>query len=593
MSASVTSGTVYELRSIADTSICLGVASSSMADGASIIRWSSLGVNDQKWTATDTGSGWRLTNANSGKYMVVYNANIADGESVIQWGSGTKWNIVQLNGSDTVTIDGTECPKCVIYAGSGTSYALTYDPSGYAAIKSYDANDTLQQWALMPTFKVNSQIPAPYKLGYSENIGEAENGGNVRNVANDGTLVSSAKIYPRWDFPPVFSNSPTFLLRSRTRVMLSANSQWQAWSSWTDWGAVTYTQAKNTFWSNSQVSSNPNATRKLSQYQYEIKAQDSDGYVGASATLTVTFWQRPVLTWGNPTWTPEKLSFPCSSTYQKGVTYIYIDSIKEGTKELLAAPVSLSCQSGFASIDIPQADMVAIPTENASLTVTYRVGTDQRLAFDYVYTVSKTVSYDGGTTPPTVNIAENTGRTLKVTFSGSDKKLWMLVGDELHECPLDGSAFIVAYPFNKEYTLFATGTSGIDWFAWHSTRTESVSPIHAINWDGGYIFVEYDVDNPLTDEDSIEAVYDAYNFDSRAYQTVTFAPTRKQQKSIGGVLVDALSTSDRDAIGDAVGRHATYRSPTGDIYPCAVIGCSRKAYSYYTEVTVKIVREAE
>ena len=137
MSASVTSGQIYELRSIANTEIGIGVASASLSDGANLIRWSAYaGNNDQKWIATDTGSGWTLTNVNSGKLMVVYNANIANGEKVVQWGSGStnsKWNIAQLNGTDTVTIDGVECPKCAskVIARHGKGRMLFYSCEKY------------------------------------------------------------------------------------------------------------------------------------------------------------------------------------------------------------------------------------------------------------------------------------------------------------------------------------------------------------------------------------------------------------------------------------------------------------------------------
>ncbi len=57
----------------------------STTDGADVIQWGYSGQSNQKWIITNTGNGYKLSNAKSGKVLDVYNSSATDGADVIQW----------------------------------------------------------------------------------------------------------------------------------------------------------------------------------------------------------------------------------------------------------------------------------------------------------------------------------------------------------------------------------------------------------------------------------------------------------------------------------------------------------------------------
>ncbi|NRQ32412.1 hypothetical protein HII36_11255 [Nonomuraea sp. NN258] len=72
---------------------CAGVGDSSQTAGAPVIQWSCTGVNDQKWTLEQAGSGYRLKPVHApGLCMDVSGASTAAGAAVIQWTCGTAPN---------------------------------------------------------------------------------------------------------------------------------------------------------------------------------------------------------------------------------------------------------------------------------------------------------------------------------------------------------------------------------------------------------------------------------------------------------------------------------------------------------------------
>ena len=602
MSASVTSGQIYELRSIANTEIGIGVASASLSDGANLIRWSAYaGNNDQKWVATDTGSGWTLTNVNSGKLMVVYNGNIANGEKVVQWGSGStnsKWNIAQLNGTDTVTIDGVECPKCVVYAANGTSLALTYNSGGYGVIATYNASDTLQQWALYPTWGEDTTLPAPYGLGFAPMVSSApdtsyNNGKNGGNVKNSSTSTLNFYVYPYWTTAPARKDVAAFQFRYRTRVM-KAGGSYGSWTAWSAWESVTPVTSGSWFYRSTYINGKITTSQKQSQAQYEVRdsrTEDNITYVGASTQYTITFYQRPVLTISSAVWTPDGLTLSVSSNYTKGTTNVKVTSIKASSTEILAEPQFF--QTIGSTILVPQSALKTVPANNTSIVIKYQVGTDQMLLFGDTYSKTITLTYDSGSTSVTLSFTAASGLALTCDLhTYTDPKMWTLVDGVLAELEGNGGVFTIYYPFNKAYEIFASGTASGSWFSTHVTRTESVTPVHAFIWDVGFLIVEHNSGSGLSVSDTVEATYNAYDLDSRAYQTVTFSRTKHHAIDVEGALVSG-SQSVRDDVSGAVGNHAVYRSPAGELFPVAIIGAKRDTTKNLTEFTINAIRESE
>jgi len=590
MSASVTSGQIYELRSIANTSIGLAVSSASTTDGENIIRYTVNDGNEFKWTVENTGSGWHITNVNSSKLMVVYNANFANGERLVQFSGGSAnalWNIVQ---DGTKTINDTECPKVRIYAANSTEWAVTYNSNGNAVIATPSASDTLQQWALYPTWAADTSIPAPYSLGASFAVGSYENGGNVQDAA----ATVDYTVYPFWTCAPARADIAQFQYRYRTRTM-AANSTWGAWGDWSSWGAANVTRDGQRFWLTSGLSVEV-TSGKQAQAQFEVRdtsAVNGTTYVGATAQCSVMFYQRPVVNITSATWSPDGLRLGLTSNYSKGSTNVSISSIVANEKELLSDTVTGQLLTTSGAMLINQSVLKSIPADGTEITVTFKVGTDQMMLFPDTFTQTPGIAYDGGSVPVSLTFQEADGLALTCDLSAYDARLWVLVGNELTEMQTDEGVFTIYYPFGTPYTVFASGSDGTEWFAASATRTENASKVHALNWDGGFLLIEHNTDSPLTVDDSIEAVHNVYDLNSRPYQTVTYSPIRHQSLSPNGVLIDEFSTSTRDAVAEAVGKHATYRSPAGDLFPVAIISATRKTTSYWCEIQVSLIRESE
>lgn len=599
MSASVISGQMYELRPMADTSTTMAVGMSSMADGAAIVRCSVLNINDQKWTLNNSESGWRIVNVNSSKLMVISWPSgvtpFVNGRYVVQYSSGTVntyWNIVQLEGdSGTTTINETECPVVRIFAGgTGTALSLTYNANGFACIATANEQDTTQQFALLPTWATNAQIPAPYNLGASAAVGTYENGGNVKNTAS-GNI--SFTVYPFWTCAPARAEIAQFQYRFRKRSM-SASSNWGNWQSWSAWTDAAVTRSGNQFWLTGGLSATIGSGKQI-QAQFEVRDTTTSGditYVGATAQGSVMFYQRPVVNITGATWSPDGLRLSVSTNYVKGSTNVNITSIQVSGRELLGEPVMGTLTTTTGTILINQTILKGIPSAGATATVTYQVGTDQYMLFPDVFTGTPTIAYEGGSTPVSLAFSQTDGMALTCDLSDYDARLWVLVGDELTEMKAENGVFKVYYPLGVPYTVFASGSDGSNWFASSVTRTENARKVHAINWYGGYLLIEHNTES-LTVEDSIEAVHNVYDLNSRAYQTVTFAPIRHQALSPAGVLIEEFSTSNRDAVADAVGKHAIYRSPAGDLFPVAIVDATRKTTTYWCEVSVSLIRESE
>lgn len=66
----------------------LDVSGASLADGAAVVQNPSSGASSQKWTLTQTDTGYlTATNGNSGKLLEIYQNSTADGAIADQWGS--------------------------------------------------------------------------------------------------------------------------------------------------------------------------------------------------------------------------------------------------------------------------------------------------------------------------------------------------------------------------------------------------------------------------------------------------------------------------------------------------------------------------
>ena len=597
MSVSLTEG-MYELRPVADTSKNMAIGSSSHVNGAKAIIYSTMDINDQKWQLSQVTGGWRIANVESGKRAVVWWPTSAApwnvGQQIVQWEGGTEnavWTAVQTG---SVTVDGVECPVVVFEVAAHTGYALSvsdgiYYGSYLVKLAATDTSATTQQWICVPTLAHDSSLPAPASLTIT--------GTKEKNAANS---ITFSGLKARWTMPEgIAANSDiTYQVRTRYRKM-AISGTWSSWSSWGAWATATTARSGSTFTESSGHSVSVDNTKKLAQLQFEVRAVRSNESVGPVAGATATCYIIPVLTLSSSSWTPEGLTITASSSYTSSSTYVFrgpttvkVSSIKVSGTEILKEPSTSVLMSDSDSIFIPQDNLLAMPGSGNQMTVYYYVGTDTRGLFPTRKSGTSTVSYNAGN--PTVTVADTAGYTKTVSVAqSSDTKVWLLYDGQSYEC----ESGVVVYPFGKAYEVFASGTYGPSGskvqFAWHQSFSAISAGVHAWNWDGGSASLEVREGEPLTVEDSIEAVYESYDLLGRPYETVDFADVLHHRFTASGAVVSGVTELTRDDFELLAKTHATYRSPRGDIVPVAVVSVSRVAHKSWTEISVSMVREGE
>ena len=600
MSASLTSNQLYELRPLCDLTKNMAIGSGSHVNGAKAILYEELYyVNDQKWILTDDSTGWSIRNMESLKYAVVWwptsdNPFVA-GSDIVQWEGGSEnryWTPQQVS---TETVGGTECPvvvfKCTAHDGLAISVSdAYYYGSSKVKLAATDTTKDTQKWVCIPTVARDYGIASPLDLGVS--------GNTVKNAANSLSFT----VYPQWSVPSEIAamSGVAYLIRSRKRTK-NLNGEWGAWTGWTDWSQLDettgYTRTGQRVTATAALTASVGSTAKMARIAYQVRtctpASGSGSvydrpWAGAAIECAVDLYPRPSTTWDTASWSPTGLTIPVTSTYaSRGPTTVSLESVKVSGAELLREPVNAILIGGSGTaVDVPQDMLLGIPANGATLVCGYKVGTDTYGMFPSAYSKSVSVSYTSGSVTPTV--ADNAGMTKKVTVSGgTGVGVWMLCDGVLYDCP----GGVAAYPFGREYTLFASGTKNEIQFAWAQSYTGEPAGVHAWNWDGGFACLEVRDGEPLSVEDSIEAPSESYDLSGRNWETVDFSGARHQSVTARGAVVDGATSSQRDDFELLAGTHALYRSPRGDMFPVAVRSVSREAHKGWAAVDVTMARE--
>lgn len=589
--ANIVNNQLYELRPVADPTKNMAIGSSSHVNGAKAIIYPILDINDQKWRFSADGNNWRIYNVESDKQAVVWWPTSAspfvDGQEIVQWEGGSTnavWTAVKVG--DT-TVDGVECPIIAIKNTAYPSVSLStsdaiYYGSNLVKLATTDTAAQTQQWICVPTV-ARGDIPSPYNVKIT--------GTTEKNAASS----ISFPFYGQWSMASSYAadQSVTYQVRTRYRKM-GLNNAWGSWSGWGAWSDVSVARSGQTFTESASRSMSLNSSQKLAQAELEVRAiQTIDGsvYASPSASTKATFYPKPVVTMSAASWTPDGIDIAASSTYtSRGPTTVYVESIKQNGKELLPEPVSSTLIASGDAVHVPQDALIGIPADGTGITVKYRVGTDQKAKFSGTSSANVPLSYDAGS--PTVTVTDTSGFTKTVTVANSDDaKVWVLYDGKIVECP-NG---VVAYPFGKDYEVFASGTYGnpASQFAWHANYTGTAHGVHAWNWDGGSASLQIREGEPIIVDDSIEAVYESFDLAARPYETVSFAETRHHKFTAEGAVIEGKTESGRADFELVAGIHATYRSPRGDVVPVAILSVSRESHKNWTEIDVTMVRESE
>ena len=103
-SATITSGSLYTIRSKADPAKVLDVYGGSLANSANVQIYASNSTNAQKWFITKSGNYYSIVSAASGKALDIYGGYTADGTNVWQYTANSstaqKWSLVDTGDGD-------------------------------------------------------------------------------------------------------------------------------------------------------------------------------------------------------------------------------------------------------------------------------------------------------------------------------------------------------------------------------------------------------------------------------------------------------------------------------------------------------------
>ena len=599
------SGGVYEIRSMVNTSFCADVASASKANGANVQLYACNHTNAQKWLFTNEGAdGWSVRNIASGKYMDVSGATFADGTNVQSYEDNDtraqRWSVETLG---TEVVEGETCQVATIGAGNGAAYVLDVlgaDSSNGSNLQIYQANGTYaQRWALWPTWAEDEFMPSPHSLVAAAEVGKTKLGGNTAAWGNQMEF----RFYPSWACAPAYATSGPngYQIRHRTRFMSASTSTWRAWSDWSAWETAAVTRSGQRSWLTEGIAVVMNKANKLAQAEFEVRATGAEGQgllYGAPASKSVTCYPIPNTSMTAAGWSPEGVRLAVTSDYV-GETVITVTSAKVGAEEILTAPATFGKLDDMATVLVERALLSTFPDDGAALKVSYKVGTDMADSLSETMTATVQLSYDAGSIDGTPTVAEGPNRSILATVPHvGTERMWVSFCGSTIECKAKSvgqglTTFEVPYPFGVEYTLFASGESedSDDWFTWHGTRTGEDGPVHAWTWDGGYAEAEYIGDGDPRSDETVKAVYESNVLDSRPYEKVEFAATRKSSLDATGRLGPVTASNPSD-FHELAGKHALYRSKAGDYCDVAVTDVKLRVMAYWTNVDVSMIREA-
>lgn len=606
-------GGLYELRLLANTTLALDVTQASPADGTNVMVHTANGGNNQKFFVKDEGNGWSLRDISSGKMVDVSGGKIASGTNVqIYRDNDTRaqrWGIKDL-GVGSVGRAAAEVVQ--LGAANGEAYLLTAHSNASDAnvtIEAADANAaTRQRWALVPTDAVDANVPVPTEPCLSSGVGRHEGGDRAYQERH----------YPSWTCSDAWlTGANSYELGYRIRYMGRYGTTYGSWGDWvTSYGPFT-TRGTTTWLTEGIDTSFDTDTYKACQVQLRVRVRGTGQeaqVVGAWSYGTHANICVPHLTWGAAGLSYDGLTLAYDSDHRGGNTYVYVTSIKAGSRELLAREATGSSGSydQDGSITVPYAEMTgATLAEGTRLTVTYQVGSEIVRRWTWTHWVATvTVSANTGT-QDIGDIAITTGAhdSLIVTAKSLGTSGCWFVTDRAEEpmaCTLvsqsGGTAVWEAeVPMGRPVTImYATKSADGDEWAVRTAQSAGVplEQVHAIDWtdaDTGerrHVRLWMRDGDRVSEERTITPDHAEVTLLGRTNHAVTYTGTHKGQLSAEGALVEGISDADVWFF-ESVERagHVRYRSPTGGVYEAAVISVGWTAAPPVATVKVSMVEE--
>ena len=615
------SGGVYEIHSAVDPSYVVAVGSSSKANGANVMLYQTLGINDQKWVIIDEGDDkWRVRNVNSGKYFDIKGNEAVNGATIVQWGEPLnvrhqQWKIIERDTNDDHFYKGVACAFVSFGAYGLTSDGNTYMLHSYNSTAKNGVDVNLwndeggngYRWLLYPVSATDPNMPIPANVALVDDLGE--NLTYLRHAA--GTAYATWTCTKSWT-----STGPNhYEWRSRRRYMSSQSSKWFEWSDYSAWETANCMQTGTQAWLADPIDGTYDINDyKNLQVEFQVRCvgvEETENLVGNEATQDFYFLWRPTYEFNLAGLSPDGLRIAYTNDYPAGMCNLKLEALvkKNAGEDIPSDEIAerniLNGEISFESLDsegtlfIPYDKLLEPIEDGQSLELWYSGGTDQ--ISHILRTSADIVAYEdaGHGIDATPNFTPGDGRTLSAItpVSGFVSRMWLRIGRKTVELKSQGNIFDIPYPFGVDFDVFTSvvSSNGESWGTnsthFSATDPRLGTPCHAWHWDGGYLLLECDTE-VLTTDRTFRPRYEADALDSREREIVTYAPTTNGAFVAKGVLASGQTECTRDDIHALLkAKHAFYRAPHGETGDVAITGVSYKEIDGSIQVTIDMIEE--
>lgn len=603
-------GGLFEIRPYFDKRMALDVQDFSSINGANVQIWLADHTNNQKFVITkEATDSYSIRDVNSGKYVDVYAATAKNGTNVQifddNYTRAQRWKVFEY---DSITFEGKRCLVASFgsyVAGNGNTYMMDVTAQSNKLnnnVQIWDTNHTdAQKFVLVPTEAEDTHMPTPHTIG-------------VANSANGARRVygyTAEDLRATWSCSAAWcaeGSTNHYEMRTRSRHMAPNTSSWRSWSNWDAWYIPTVTSDFTRVCDTEPDKFGTYAWTDSKHQQVEIQVrcigEDELSLLHSkTATQAVDIYRKPDVTISTITWSPHGLNVGFGTDYVYGTTYVTIDAITAGGKNILTAPTTIEANASTGSGVIPRENLTGWLSNGASVSLSYHVGYDQQKTCDGSQAATKAITYDGGTVNVEPDIVHDGMHVYAYVPHLGTERMWVQHANTIVECNAQGTEahggrtctkFEVLYPTNgDDFNLFteARNEDGTQW----GTDISTVRFRHmAYAWTIGdkTVYLSKFLGEMGRTQETYSATYQADNLDDREWSSVSFATTSTGTHTATGVIVhDGTDTDTADDFKALIGKHAVYRDIAGGVYDVAVTSVDITRGTKYDEITVSMIQE--
>lgn len=616
-----TAGGTYEVYSNNNVGYCWDMPYGSRNAGTAIALHGRNQSNAQKFVFEPSGNYFKIRAVVSGLYLK-RNGNVANGVKIVQqrddgsdaflWKIDVYANTGQLLNNHN-TLYGKDCQVVQVSPKSNVNFAIdnnggrTYDFNSISLWSDNESN--AQDWALYPTDETNANIPAPYNLSATTEIGGKD---------TSAIQPQADVLYPTWQCADAWPNinANHYEIRSRTRTMSSLTGAWSDWTDWSGWEVANVVTEGNVSWLHDGIDGNLDISQvKAKQYGFEVRcvsiatADAVDNVIGPASSGEISVYYMPTISLTKASWSPlGGLQIDYTSDYQYGTNYLYAKRLEFAKSTNCNWSGEKDFPSAGSGSMLFSRELIPMVNNNEQVEVTYSTGSDLWPKFGSDRTSDLVVVYDtSSSVDMTQTIAAEKGRRFSVTVPHvGTEELWVYADSAqtfsrhyTGGTVKDGkTTFLVDYPFGVDvHTLVMGYQSGGAWgYSIRDIKKDDEllhndRPAHAFTWDGGSFILEASDDTLVTDR-SIDTSYDANVLNGREYESVTFGTTKKSHYKASGLLYVGVTESVAEEIESLIdARHVFYRAPSGEFANVAITAASYTRHTEYTKVDINMIEE--